>query len=187
MSERVLQSPQGRRWWTLWRGLPRRHPLVPLKSALRLEAVGPLAGWLFVYEWGNEDFYVRLFGTELATLLGADETRKWISQLYPETVVTDRLALLERCVSEPEAVFTQERIRLADEPEWRRFEYVLAPLTDDAGVVRYLAGTIAEIGEHRRLRAEWSGSPLALEHDPASWRIGVLPLDRVGRRAAPAS
>lgn len=132
----------GRRSLALLAALSAVDPSCPFpRKSLRPEILpADLLPWLALFQYRDDRFDCRLFGTGLARLYGADMTGRsldafWTGEPPEVTLATYKQALTHR---EPTTTLTE-----FDMPEGRMtYARLLMPLTDDAGQPAFLFALI---------------------------------------------
>jgi hypothetical protein len=139
-----LKTPEARTFFELYRALTAEGRMPP-KSALTPEYVRPVMRNVFIVEARPEGYYFRLFGSEIARIVGRENSRKYLHELLEGADLEHVEAIHDDCLRRRVVIASFERLK---DPGNRSVEVEIlrCPFADAAGVPRFVAGTFAAIG-----------------------------------------
>ena len=118
------------------------------KSDLSAEAFVRCLGNVFIVEARPEGYHFRLFGTRIAEVIGEDHTGDYLHDVLASEDHAHVADLLRRCLRDHLAILSRERLFYSGKA-YVEVEILRTPWSDENGVPRFVAGTLARLG--------WSG------------------------------
>lgn len=145
MSAPVLRSQEACWFLDFYRSIETPEHKIPRKSALTPESLLPVLGHVFIVEALPSGYFFRLFGSDIARIVGRDHTKHHLTDMIEGDDLKHIQAILARCLSTPVIIATKERIVYPDR-DWIEVEILRCPFADRHGAARFIAGTFSETG-----------------------------------------